>query len=55
MGVYIPFFYVQLFAGDKVQVEGTFVVYLLVLLNAGSLFGRVVSATTEVAQVIHYL
>ena len=36
MGVYIPFFYVQLFAIEKTIVDDHFNVYLLVLLNAGS-------------------
>ena len=43
MGVYIPFFYIQLFAVEKMVVDGYFTVYLLVLLNAGSFFGRLVS------------
>ena len=43
MGVYIPFFYVQLFASEKIQVEKARVVYMLVLLNVGSFFGRLVS------------
>ncbi len=43
MGVYIPFFYVQLYATEKAIVDESFAVYLLVLLNAGSIFGRVVS------------
>ncbi len=43
MGVYIPFFYVQLYATEKAIVDESYAVYLLVLLNAGSIFGRVVS------------
>ena len=42
MGVYIPFFYVQLFARERMDVGDTFASYLLVFLNAGSFFGRIV-------------
>ena len=43
MGVYIPFFYIQLYGGEKSIVGESFTVYLLILLNVGSLFGRLVS------------
>ena len=42
LGIYIPFFYVQLYALQQVTVNGNFVFYLLPLLNTGSLFGRLV-------------
>lgn len=42
MGVYIPFFYVQLYGGEKSIVGESFAVYLLILLNVGSFFGRLV-------------
>lgn len=43
MGVYIPYFYVQIYASEKLIVDDSFSVYLLVLLSAGSFFGRLVS------------
>lgn len=43
LGVYIPFFYVQLYAQQRKTVSGELVFYLPPLLNAGSLFGRIVS------------
>lgn len=42
LGIYIPFFYVQLYALQQGTVNGDFVFYLLPLLNTGSLFGRLV-------------
>ena len=42
MGVYIPFFYVQLYGGEKSIVGDSSTVYLLILLNVGSFFGRLV-------------
>ena len=42
MGIYIPFFYVQLYAREKVGIDESFAFYLLVLLNVGSFFGRIV-------------
>ena len=47
MGVYIPLFYVQIYATEKVLVDEYFIVYLLVLLNTSSLFGRLVSNITQ--------
>lgn len=42
LGVYIPFFYVQLYAQQRKTVSGELVFYLPPLLNAGSLFGRII-------------
>ena len=42
MGIYIPFFYVQLYASEKIGIDDSFVFSLLVLLNTGSFFGRIV-------------
>lgn len=42
LGIYIPFFYVQLYALQQGIVNSDFVFYLLPLLNTGSLFGRLV-------------
>ena len=42
MGVYVPFFYVQLYAQEKMQADESFALTALVLLNAGSFFGRIV-------------
>lgn len=42
LGIYIPFFYVQLYALQQGIVNIDFVFYLLPLLNTGSLFGRLV-------------
>lgn len=47
MGVYIPFFYVQLYASEKATVSDSFAMYLIVLLNTGSFFGRIVSDDTD--------
>lgn len=44
MRAYIPFFYVPLFASEKIGVDKAHVVYMVVLLNTGSFFGRFVSA-----------
>lgn len=43
LGLYIPFFYVQLYSIEHAIVDTSLVFYLVPLLNAGSLFGRVVS------------
>ncbi len=45
MGLYIPFFYVQLYAIEKTDIDEHLAFYLLTLLNAGSLFGRIVSSS----------
>lgn len=42
LGIYIPFFYVQLYALQQGITNSDFVFYLLPLLNTGSLFGRLV-------------
>ncbi len=47
MGVYIPFFYVQLYAVEKNISNDSFSVYLLILLNAGSFFGRLVGGYVD--------
>lgn len=43
MGLYVPFFYVQLYAIQKTDIDEHLAFYLVTLLNAGSLFGRLVS------------
>lgn len=43
LGLYIPFFYVQLYSIEHDIVDADLVFYLLPLLNAGSFFGRLVS------------
>ena len=45
MGLYIPFFYVQLYAIERTDIGEHLAFYLLTLLNAGSLFGRIVSSS----------
>lgn len=45
MGLYIPFFYISVFAIDNHIVGKDLAFYLLALLNAGSFFGRIVSRT----------
>ena len=47
MGLYIPFFYVQLYSiqGNIVDVNLGF--YLLSIMNAGSFFGRIMSAQSH--------
>ena len=42
-GLYIPFFYTQLYGLDKAAIDGHLASYLLIFLNAGSFFGRIVS------------
>lgn len=44
MGLYIPFFYIQIYATEAphTHVDGTLAFYLLVILNAASIFGRVI-------------
>ncbi len=43
MGLYIPFFYVQIYSIKENILGENLAFYLLVLLNAGSFFGRIVS------------
>lgn len=42
IGLYIPFFYVQLYSIERDVVDTGLVFYLVPLLNAASLFGRLV-------------
>lgn len=42
LGLYIPFFYVQLYSIEHAIVDTSLVFYLVPLLNAASLFGRIV-------------
>lgn len=43
IGLYIPFFYIEVYAAEK-RIPGTGLEdYLIILLNAGSFFGRLVS------------
>ncbi|KAH7370849.1 MFS monocarboxylate transporter-like protein [Rhexocercosporidium sp. MPI-PUGE-AT-0058] len=42
MGLYIPFFYVQLYASQKTDMSGTLGFYMLPLLNFASIFGRII-------------
>ena len=53
MGLYIPFFYVQIYALERAIVDEDLGFYLLALLNAGSFFGRIVSA--HVAITMEYM
>ena len=41
MGLYVPFFYVQYFAEVRHLTTGAVTPYLLAILNAGSVFGRI--------------
>ena len=43
LGLYIPFFYIQVYATDNLSLNKNLTLYLLPLLNAGSFFGRLVS------------
>ena len=43
VGLYIPYFYIQLYSLKKTAVEHDVALYLLSMLNAGSLIGRIVS------------
>lgn len=44
MGLYIPFFYIQSYAIDSpdTKIDPSFAFYLLIILNAASLFGRII-------------
>lgn len=42
MGVYIPFFYIELYAIQKCNTGPELTSYLLVIVNSGSLFGRLI-------------
>lgn len=44
MGLYIPFFYIQSYAinSPDTKIDPSFAFYLLIILNAASLFGRII-------------
>lgn len=44
MGFYVPFFYIQSYAinGSKTNLDTSLAFYLLIILNAASLFGRII-------------
>ncbi|CAK1357395.1 putative transporter MCH4 [Cercospora beticola] len=42
MGMYIPFFYIQTFSADKGITGATLAFYMLPVLNAASVFGRII-------------
>lgn len=42
MGLYVPFFYVQSYASDHLHIDENISFYLLVIMNAGSIFGRLI-------------
>ena len=42
MGMYIPFFYISIYAVDRKIMSENLAFYLLAILNAGSTFGRIV-------------
>lgn len=48
MGMYIPFFYIQLYCLEKNIITGELNFYLLPILNASGLFGRLVSLTSSI-------
>ena len=41
MGIYIPFFYIQLYAVERASTSQDLATWMLVLTNAGSVFGRI--------------
>lgn len=43
MGLYVPFFYIQIYALESTYIDKNLAFYLPVLLNTGSFFGRIVS------------
>lgn len=43
VGVFVPYFYLQVYCLDKKIVTGDLNVYVLPILNAGGFFGRIVS------------
>lgn len=42
IGIYIPYFYIQLYCLEKNIVTGNLNTYLIPLINAGGFFGRIV-------------
>jgi predicted MFS family arabinose efflux permease len=46
MGMYIPFFYIQLYCVENAIIVGELAFYLLPIMNASSFFGRLVSGYT---------
>ena len=42
LGLYIPYFFIQSFAGQKDVINSNTAVYLLPIINAGSFVGRIV-------------
>ena len=47
LGLYIPFFYIQLYSTELGNMDPTLVFYLVPLLNAGSMFGRLVGPLVQ--------
>jgi len=43
MGLYVPFFHIQIYALESTYIDKNLAFYLPVLLNTGSFFGRIVS------------
>lgn len=43
MGLYIPYFYVQIYCMDQSIIAGNLNLYLLAIINAGGFVGRIVS------------
>jgi predicted MFS family arabinose efflux permease len=41
MGIYVVFFYIQLYAQSRANVDSNLAFYLLAITNAGSIFGRI--------------
>lgn len=48
LGLYIPFFYVQLYSIEKHIMKPDLAFYLVPVLNAGSFFGRLVSLSMNI-------
>ena len=47
MGLYVPFFYIQIYALEKTNIDENLAFYLLTFLNTGSFFGRIVSRSSS--------
>jgi hypothetical protein len=55
VGLYIPFFYIQLYCSEKSIITGEFNFYLLPIMNASGFFGRLVSSILTIIYYAQFL
>lgn len=53
LGLYIPFFYIQLYSLEKSNITGELDFYLLPIMNASGFFGRLVSSLHSILDFPH--